>query len=438
MSFPVLCDDQISLNSAMNISKANEKNITSMMEMLFASMSINGKQGLTGKDVIALFHRNIDTMAIDDYINTSDKYVKDYMASEAGELLPKVKDVQIREAARDMVDELKIPQKKFPLSSFSETSINNYMTKENRGKVVVYEYNSDSKNYQYWGNQYDTNIDVSDREKFRYQIGKDEAERLRDDLRDRYQRDHDADLYARDRENDLYQRQNNLNQLNQRRILDSDFKKANELQPTMLVVNFNVLGDDNKSVIDRSSFIAGIKCRLIATTSLDIAERLISVNKQKLTFKNLIRATTGETKFTRDFLLAINQQKIDAKNDAKRGEAAKLWNTIKKRSLHNNYRKLSKDGNDASAITTLVVSQDTANYLKSTNKIDITLPKTALSIMDSYNLLCLVIADDVNEVAKFLYDGNKNFESLSYSVLSKEENDKALRRELNLIQQRRV
>jgi hypothetical protein len=206
----------------------------------------------------------------------------------------------------------------------------------------------------------------------------------------------------------------------------------------MLVVNFNVLGDDNKSVIDRSSFIAGIKCRLIATTSLDIAERLISVNKQKLTFKNLIRATTGETKFTRDFLLAINQQKIDAKNDAKRGEAAKLWNTIKKRSLHNNYRKLSKDGNDASAITTLVVSQDTANYLKSTNKIDITLPKTALSIIDSYNLLCLVIADDVNEVAKFLYDGNKNFESLSYSVLSKEANDKALRRELNLIQQRRV
>lgn len=435
MSFPVLCDDQISLDSAMNISKANEKNITSMMEMLFASMSINGKQGLTGKDVIALFHRNIDTMPIDDYIDMADDYVRGYMASEAGELLPKVKDVQIREAARDMVDELKLPQKRFPLSSFNESSINDYMTKENRGKVIVYEYNGkDAHN----GVIYDPTIDVTDREKQTYQQRKDEAERLRDDLRDRYQRDHDAALYARDRENDLYQRQNNLNQLNQRRILDSDFKKANELQPTMLVVNFNVLGDDNKSVIDRSSFIAGIKCRLIATTSLDIAERLISVNKQKLTFKNLIRATTGETKFTRDFLLAINQQKIDAKNDAKRGEAAKLWNTIKKRSLHNNYRKLSKDGNDASAITTLVVSQDTANYLKSTNKIDITLPKTALSIMDSYNLLCLVIADDVNEVAKFLYDGNKNFESLSYSVLSKEANDKALRRELNLIQQRRV
>jgi hypothetical protein len=398
-------------------------------------MSISGKQGLTGKDVIALFHRNIDTMPIDDYIDMADDYVRGYMASEAGELLPKVKDVQIREAARDMVDELKMPQKRFPLSSFNESSINDYMTKENRGKVVVYEYNSKDK---FAGIEYDDKIDVTDREKQTYQQRKDEAERLRNDLKDSYQRDRDAARDARDRVNDINQQLNNRNQFSQKRVLDSDFKKANELQPTMLVVNFNVLGDDNKSVIDRSSFIAGIKCRLIATTSLDIAERLISVNKQKLTFKNLIRATTGETKFTRDFLLAINQQKIDAKNDAKRGEAAKLWNTIKKRSLHNNYRKLSNDGNDASAITTLVVSQDTANYLKSTNKIDITLPKTALSIMDSYNLLCLVIADDVNEVAKFLYDGNKNFESLSYSVLSKEANDKALRRELNLIQQRRV
>ena len=153
-----------------------------------------------------------------------------------------------------------------------------------------------------------------------------------------------------------------------------------------------------RELVDRSSFIAGIKCRMIATSGVDIAERIISVNKQKGGFKNFIRATTGEIKFTRDFLLAINQQKIDAKNDAKRGEAAKLWNTLKKRSLGNNFRKLSRDGNDASAITTLVVSQDTANYLKSTNKIDLGSPATALKIMDSYNLLCLVIADDANEV----------------------------------------
>lgn len=472
MSFPVICDDQLSLDSAINISKANEKNIASMMEMLFASMSINGKQGFTGKDVISLFHRNIDTMPIDDYIDMANDYVNSYIRSEAGELLPRVKDFYIREAARDMVDKLKLPQKRFPISSFNETSINDYMTKENSGKVVVYEktFNSDEayKRLQQAADPrhtqiYDPTIDVSDREKFNYQKGQDSISNQRDDLkfahqldqdRIRNRRDRENDLYnrsqddiinrretgrdERDRRNDLYQRQNQLNQFNQKRILDSDFKKANELQPTMMVVNFNIIGDDNQSVIDRASFIAGIKCRLIATTSLDIAERLISSNKQRATFKDFIRATSGEIGFTKEFLLQIKQQKIDAKNDAKRGEAAKLWNTLKKRSIHNNYRKLSRDGNDASAITTLIVSQDTANYIKSSNKIDINLPKTAMNIMDSYNLLCIVIADDVNEVAKFMYDGNQYFESLSYSVLSKEANDKAVRRELNLIQQRRV
>ena len=429
MSFPVLCDDSLSLDSAMNISKANEKNITSMMEMLFASMSINGKQGITGKDVVAIFHKNIDTMPIDDYIELADKHVRGYMESAAGELLPKVKDSAIREAARDMMEDLSLPQKSFPVNSFNETSLNEYMTRENADKVIVYE--------APMGTDFD-------REKFEYEKQRDMASaRAKDDQNQLniqkfdYQKGRDRAQDNRANQNDIDQRLNNRNNFNQKRILDSDFKKANELQPTMLVVNFNVLGDDNKSVVDRSSFIAGIKCRMIATSGVDIAERIISVNKQKGGFKNFIRATTGEIKFTRDFLLAINQQKIDAKNDAKRGEAAKLWNTLKKRSLGNNFRKLSRDGNDASAITTLVVSQDTANYLKSTNKIDLGSPATALKIMDSYNLLCLVIADDANEVVKFLYDGNKNFDTLSYSVLSKEANDKALRRELNLIQQAR-
>jgi hypothetical protein len=53
--------------------------------------------------------------------------------------------------------------------------------------------------------------------------------------------------------------------------------------------------------------------------------------------------------------------------------------------------------------------------------------------MESYNLLCLVIADEANEVAKFLYDGNSEFEAVSYSVLSKEALDREYRKEINLL-----
>ena len=419
MSFPMLFDDSLSMDSAINISKANEKNITSMMEMLFASMSINLKNGMTGKDVVSLFHKNIDSMPIDDYIDSTNTYVKGYVESVEGENLPRIKDSYIREAARDMVDELKVAKKRFPISSFNENSLNDYMTKDQGGKILVYE--APKFDYDTWNqNQQKIDADIENKKadlslknrRFAYDINRDEQQGKYNDFKD-------------------------FNDLNKKRLIDSDFKKANELQPTMLVVTFNVVGDDNKTIIDRKSFICGIKCRAIATTSMDIAERLLATNKSKLSFKNLIRATTGETKFGRDFLFAIQQQKLQARNDAKRGEAAKLWNTLKNRSNRNTFRKLSKDGNDASAITTLVISQDTVNFMKNTNKFDVSNVKNAKHIMDAYNLLCVVIADDANEVCKFLYDGNNQFETLSYAVLSKEANEKSLKKELNLISQRK-
>lgn len=431
MSFPVLCDDTLAMDSLMNISKANERNITTMMEMLFASMSINMNKGATGKDIIRMFHKNIDTMPIDDFIDYADDFSRNYKESAKGENLPVVTDAMVREAARDMVDQLKLPQKRFPVNSLSEASIGHFITTFDGRKVNVLE-GQISPNI----NIYDPSTDVSDREKFNYQKQRDQARDAQQAKKDAI----DAQQLANQQAQDAQQAKNDqfkaANDLNKKRALDIDYKKANELQPTMLVVNFNTLNDDG-DVIDRSSFITGVKCRLIPTTSMDISERLISSTKSRHTFKDFIRATTGETKFLKGFLLNISQMKADARNDAKRGEAAKVWNTLKNRSNVNRYRKLSKDGNDASAITTLVVSKDTVNYMKSVAKVDLESPNAARKLIEEFNLLCLVIADDANEVAKFMYDGNKNFDSLSYSVLSKEANDKALRKELNLLQQAR-
>ena len=129
---------------------------------------------------------------------------------------------------------------------------------------------------------------------------------VRDTMKDSYQKERDAEKDRNDR-NNFFTRQ----------VLDTDFKKANELQPTLLVVNFNSVGADGNTVIERKSFIAGVKCRMMGTDAMDIVERLVSKNKTKLSFKNLLRATTGEISFARDFLLAINQQKLNAKNAAK-------------------------------------------------------------------------------------------------------------------------
>ena len=413
MSFPVLCDDSLSLDTAQSISRANEKNIASMLEMLFTSMSINkDSKDVTGAEIIAQFHKNIDAMSIDDYIDVANQVAKQYtegafVESYSAKCQCKrmaVNEAHIRQAMNDMQMELRSPKKRFPVSSFAERSLNGYLSRDNYGEIYVIPIKeakkSDSK-------------EMSDYEKAKLELDK---SKLANDT---------AKL-----------KQDYLNALSdtKHRVLDADFKKANELQPTPLVVNFNVV--DAGRVVDKVSFIAGVKCRLIATSALDISERLMSIKKTKLSFKDLIRATTGEINFTRDFLLAIDQQKIDARNNTKDSASARLWNVLKKRSVKNSARKALRDKNDATAITTLVVSQDTANLLASAGNFDILNPKNAQYIMESYNLLCLVVADETNEVAKFLYDGNSEFESVAYSVMSREALDQHYRKEINLLKQR--
>ena len=455
MSFPVLVDDSLSIETAQMISKANEKNIASMLELLFASMSINGTKGMTGKDVVGLFHKNIDDMSADDYID----YANDVMANYVEACyLPSITDAQVRDIQREMCYQLKQPKKSFPISSFSERSLNDYMCRDMYNGTMVYEHHQVVKE----DGEEDKLLQLN-RDKFTYQQQKDMGltydkdyalrtqqyryNRSRDDVIDKqkerelnhrkrmdvHQLHKDAEDKERNRMRDMSSDLRDMNSLNQRRVIDSEFKKANELQPTMMIVNFNILSDDGKSVVDRKSFVAGIKCRMIATSSMDIAERLLATNKTQTSFKNFIRATTGEIKFGRDFIAAVDQQKLDAINDVKKGEAAKLWSTLKKRSVKSNVRSIKRDSNDATSITTLVISQDTANFMKSESNFDVSTPKNAKMIMDRYNFLCLVIADETNEVAKFMYDGNSDFESISYLVLAREAKDKELRKATDLL-----
>ena len=456
MSFPVLVDDSLSIETAQMISKANEKNIASMLELLFASMSINGTKGMTGKDVVGLFHKNIDDMSADDYIDYANNVMANYVEAC---YLPSITDAQVRDIQREMCYQLKQPKKSFPISSFSERSLNDYMCRDMYNGTMVYEHHQVVKED---GEEEDKLLQLN-RDKFTYQQQKDMGltydkdyalrtqqyryNRSRDDVIDKqkerelnhrkrmdvHQLHKDAEDKERNRMRDMSSDLRDMNSLNQRRVIDSEFKKANELQPTMMIVNFNIVGDDGQSVVDRKSFVAGIKCRMIATSSMDIAERLLATNKTQTSFKNFIRATTGEIKFGRDFIAAVDQQKLDAINDVKKGEAAKLWSTLKKRSVKSNVRSIKRDSNDATSITTLVISQDTVNFMKSESNFDVSIPKNAKMIMDRYNFLCLVIADETNEVAKFMYDGNSDFESISYLVLAREAKDKELRKATDLL-----
>ena len=58
--------------------------------------------------------------------------------------------------------------------------------------------------------------------------------------------------------------------VNQRRLVDQDVKKANDLQPTLMVVNFIRKSDAEKSYPIQTSFVIGVKAKLYVVDGSDI------------------------------------------------------------------------------------------------------------------------------------------------------------------------
>lgn len=439
MTFPLLCDDTLSPETASMISRANERNIISMLQLLFASEQFTAKGGA---EALASVYTGIkNNMSLDDYIDTfgdiADKAQSSLESTNMAEFNEQVK--LIENASIQAINY----GKRFPVDSFSKRSLNDYTVINFNGKYKVKEkplkeavLAEDIRPQDAQGMIDLKNAEI-DKKVANGFITPEKGEQLKLE----YQK------YVMDQLNMNNQDYANFNkntydaqlQYNQRQLLDSDIKKANEMQPSLIIVRYNELGQvsdkEGDGIIGQRSFIAGVKSRLIPVDASDISDRINVKNKTKINFLNFIRATTGEIGFVKDFLLNLDQAKLDAKNAVKKGPAAKMWKTLEFRATRNERRKLGKAGNDASAITGLVISQETVNVIKKNYDFDLENIKNAISIMDAYNLLSLIIADESREVVKFLYAGNDAFEMQAYSFLEREDNDKSYKKVINLISQ---
>ena len=468
MTFPALIDNSLSPDTASMISKANERNIVSMLQMLFASMQITGTDG---REIIKQIYGNknrIGSMSYDDYMNAFKNFARDNgIDSKVFESACLTED-DMAEFVKKMHDELVRPIKSFPTNSFSDNSLNDYSVLNINGtEVVKFAPVKEARN-----DDMDINEDPEYAEwlkKYGYAPDKDfgffrqDPRNLRTKGKEYVDQYNQATNYKYNRQNqvdqmnlakDKFEHQKKMDQakiwqmraqmakdnqdLISRQLLDSDVKKANEMQPTLMIINFSEVDpNDEYKIIDQRSFVAGVKSRLIPVSSSDILERIVAKNKTRVNFLNFIRATTGEISFMKDFILCLKQAKIDAKNSIKRGQAAQMWKTLESLSTKNNRNKLRQSGNDASAITTLVINQETANLIAKQYDINVENVNTAKQIMNDYNLLGIIIADESIEIVKFLYDGQDMFEQQAYSFLEKENSDKSYKKIINLMSQNR-
>lgn len=373
--FPVVVSRNISIEAAMMTAKAIERKAVVMLQMLFSAYQISEVDNL--EDFISRFHSNIklkDNWTVDDAINLMDRL------SEGREIKVDHKALQaIREDMKNLNFYLE--------DNVNPVSLNSYTV--GRTATGAYKVTRESAN----------NLDSTDLRK------QTEFSKMKKDNRD---------MLAK-------------------QILDSDIKKANELVPSTLAVNLTYKAPDGEAITIRDAVI-GVKARMIPMDSEDILTHFLVKVQDKNWILQFLRATTRETSFVRDFLFAIDRAKIDALSRSKRGSSSPMWKVLERRSMKGKIRRFMGRSNDASAITTVVVSQEEVDYVRKEHNINFEEFNVINPVMEAYNLMGFVILDESLEVAKFLFDsGEAMWENLAFSGLERENSNNDYKKIVNLM-----
>ena len=431
--FPVIVSNTLSIETAMIISKAIERKCTSLLQILFSSMQLTDVDNM--QDYIKQFHTNLDlkgnAVDLDDFFDAVDKM------SESGQI--KFTDKDIYEAVKEDMQNIN-----FYLSTeFNPVSINDYKMRRNMyGESGVYleaKGKSRNINFDYSGNN--GCIGNAPKASTLNQFGDLTVPTNFGNMSNTTDSNNHFNSNNRNVTNNYYGNRNNSNDITmstkdatdyfKTQLLPSDVNKANELMPTTMLVNFINVNDKGRTT--NMTGVVGVKAKLYPVDSMDIINRVSSKYSDKNGLFNLVRATTREISFFRDLAFAIDKAKLDAFYMASDSNNARMFKVLERRAAKNKFSALIKK-NDASPITSLVISQDEVEYLKKYHNLDIDKAYNARTILNSYNLMDIVVADESLEIARFLFDdGDNTYETLSFDSLEKQAKDNSYKKIINLM-----
>lgn len=208
--------------------------------------------------------------------------------------------------------------------------------------------------------------------------------------------------------------------LNTKMLTDNDTRKANELVPTMLHIRLRCINDEG-SYAGNVDFMLGIKAHMHLVKHQEMMTHLMYGLTNKGKFFNFLRWTSGEISFFKDFLFNIKETKRDVANRS--AGADKFWLNAKR------YKKLSQlndrlpGTNRLLPNSTIVVSRDEVDYIKTNYGYDLLNSAVANKLIDEYYLLGFVVVDASTQIIHFLFEGRMDYESITFSGLERENSD---------------
>lgn len=204
------------------------------------------------------------------------------------------------------------------------------------------------------------------------------------------------------------------------KLSDNDVKKCNELVPTTLSLTLQVKAGNNFGGV--SNFVIGVKGLLHPVNSDDMISNLLSGYKSGNKFFNFLRWSSGEIKFIKDLILNMDNIREDVvRKHAKNGSG--WWSALKRRRNVAALRRIKGSGRILPN-TTIVCSINEIDELKEAYGVDLMNPTSIKKIMKTFFLLGFVVVDDSQELCHFIFDGENNYQVVSFNGLEKENNSK--------------
>lgn len=439
LAFPVICSNTLPIETASMIAKAIERKNVSMLQMAFSAYNItNAKDAV---EHLSKFHQNLNLskMDLDKFMDVME------MLDESSYIYPE----DVRAIAEDCKRNLN-----YVLSnSISDTSLLEYseITRYGEKRVVKearddIEYDkmaqSDIHHYekmrqsdsQHQDKMKQSNAQHRDRinqSNNQFDRKMKQADDQFEKRQDQQQRFHDDDM-----ENErIKQRQNAVDSQRQQftaMLLPSDVKKANEMQPTLMLVQFYV-NDKDRDLNVAQQFVCGVKSKLYAVGSDEILNKIITKNIDSDILLKLVKVSTREISFVKDFLLGLDEARLDALSKSRKGSGSRIFKALERRAIKGKIRRSLRMENSAKAISSLVISSEEAEELKKYENIDIYQPRTIVPIMEKLNLLYFAVVDTTAESVDIITDGENEYETYSFTNLERESSDNTYKKVVNLI-----
>lgn len=449
LAFPVICTNTLPIETASMIAKAIERKNVAMLQMAFSAYNItNAKDAV---EHLSKFHQNLNLskMDLDKFMDAME------MLGESSYMYPE--DIKaVAEDCRRNLD-FTLPNSISDVSLLEYAEITRYGEKriikeaiKKPERVGGGEYTDDEINQAAYD---DSPYNTIGKDNARYYLGRKEKEDQEARKAERDQKKADNTLkqnndqfekrqnqqkkfHDDDMENErIKQRQDAVDSQRQQftaMLMQSDVKKANEMQPTMMLVNFYV-NDKDRDLNVAQQFVCGVKSKLYAIDSNEIINKIITKNVDSDILLKLVKVSTREISFVKDFLLGLDEARLDALSKSRKGSGSRIFKALERRAIKGKIRRSLRMENSAKAISTLVISSEEAEELKKYENIDIYQPRTIVPIMEKLNLLYFVVVDSTAESVDIITDGETEYETYSFTNLERESSDNAYKKVVNLI-----